>query len=107
MALNAFPVVNSAVNTRLPQCQANLEAWRPMLEKFQDALKTSAVEGNQKSLSKHISRGQVLGMCFPAPNQLAASLDRAHGNSTRQSCAPVRFRLAVSRIMRTRGAQST
>ncbi|KAH8691355.1 carboxyl transferase [Talaromyces proteolyticus] len=57
---NAFPVIDSKVNLRSPQFEANVESWKPIIQKFEDALRTTAGEGTQKSLSRHQSRGQVL-----------------------------------------------
>ncbi|KUL81627.1 hypothetical protein ZTR_10601, partial [Talaromyces verruculosus] len=58
--VNEFPVISSAIDMRLPQFQLNVEAWQSILQKFEDSLKAAAIEGNQKSLDNHQSRGQVL-----------------------------------------------
>lgn len=60
--MNAFPVVSTAIDLRSSQFHSNIGAWRPILERLEENLKAAAVEGSQKSLYTHQSRGQVLGM---------------------------------------------
>jgi hypothetical protein len=60
---SAFPCITSSLDLRAKQYQANREAWAPVLERFEDALRATTVEGNPKSLSNHQARGQLLGGC--------------------------------------------
>lgn len=58
--LTAFPALSSSVDLRAEQFKSNKAAWSPVLHKFEHALKSTTVEGNEKSLSSHQSRGQLL-----------------------------------------------
>lgn len=59
--LYCFPNISSSVNLRAEQFQLNKAAWAGILENFEEALRTTTVEGSSKSLSNHQSRGQLLG----------------------------------------------
>lgn len=58
--MSEYPVVNSHLDLRGDQFQANQEAWKPVLERFEKSLEQVADEGNQTSLNRHQSRGQLL-----------------------------------------------
>lgn len=55
-----FPVVNTNINIRGQQFQANKESWKPVLDRFEENLKQVVAEGNDVSLRRHMSRGQLL-----------------------------------------------
>ncbi|KAH7063487.1 carboxyl transferase domain-containing protein [Macrophomina phaseolina] len=57
---SAFPVTESKVDLRQPHYQRNREEWQPILDKFHAALAQSSIEGDQKSISRHCGRGQLL-----------------------------------------------
>lgn len=63
VALSSLPVVNAVLDLRNQQCQSNREAWLPVLEKFETALREVSGEGDPKSLSRQQQRGQLLGLC--------------------------------------------
>lgn len=56
-----FPVLNSKINSRSPEFLENLEKWKPITEQLDQALETSASQGQIKGQERHISRGQLLG----------------------------------------------
>jgi len=58
--LTAFPVVSSSLDLRGEQFKSNKAAWSPVLQKFEYALKSTTVEGNERSLNSHQTRGQLL-----------------------------------------------
>ena len=58
----SFPIAESQIDLRQPQYQKNREEWGPILEKLNQALAESSGEGDSKSVSRHLSRGQLLGM---------------------------------------------
>ncbi|KAF4963732.1 hypothetical protein FSARC_8280 [Fusarium sarcochroum] len=60
MASQPFPVVQSTVDLRKPEYQANHENWSPILDEFEANLRQVASEGNEASLQKHRERGQLL-----------------------------------------------
>jgi acetyl-CoA carboxylase carboxyltransferase component len=61
MALpTVFPFQASNLNLRGEQFKANKDAWSPLIERFEDALKSTTVEGNTKALQTHQNRGQIL-----------------------------------------------
>lgn len=55
-----FPVANTNINLRGQQFQANKESWTPVLDRFEENLKQVVAEGNDVSLRRHMSRGQLL-----------------------------------------------
>ncbi|KAJ5108390.1 ClpP/crotonase [Penicillium angulare] len=57
---SAFPVSTANLDLRGEQFQANKENWIPVMEKFEKALKEVSAEGNDVSLKRHQSRGQLL-----------------------------------------------
>ncbi|KAF9250419.1 hypothetical protein DTO013E5_5556 [Penicillium roqueforti] len=57
---SSFPVANTNIDLRGSQFQANKESWTPVLDRFEEALKQVSAEGNDVSLRRHISRGQLL-----------------------------------------------
>ena len=57
---SSFPVANTNIDLRGAQFQANKESWTPVLDRFEEALKQVSAEGNDVSLRRHISRGQLL-----------------------------------------------
>lgn len=58
--LTAFPALTSSLDLRGEQFRSNVAAWTPVLKRFEDALRTTTVEGNQRSLENHQNRGQLL-----------------------------------------------
>ena len=62
----AFPALTSSLDLRGEQFRTNKAAWTPVLKRFQDALKATAVEGNERSLEKHRKRGQLLRWSWPS-----------------------------------------
>lgn len=67
---SSFPVADTNINLRGEQFQANKKNWAPVLEKFEEALKQVSAEGNDVSLRRHQSRGQLLRMSLPALGEL-------------------------------------
>lgn len=57
---SSFPVFNTKIDLRGEQFQANKDSWTPVLDQFEDALKQVSIEGNDLSLKRHQSRGQLL-----------------------------------------------
>lgn len=57
---SAFPVSTANLDLRGEQFQANKKNWIPVIEKFEKALKEVSAEGNDVSLKRHQSRGQLL-----------------------------------------------
>lgn len=57
---SSFPVVNANLDLRGELFQANKESWTSVLEKFENALKQVSAEGNEVSLRRHQTRGQLL-----------------------------------------------
>lgn len=62
-SLLSFPVIESQLNLRQPQYGKNKELWEPILDKYNAALAESSSEGELRSLSRHLERGQLLGTC--------------------------------------------
>lgn len=56
----SFPVASANLDLRGELFQANKESWKPVLERFEDALKQVSAEGNEISLRRHQTRGQLL-----------------------------------------------
>ncbi|GME61365.1 Carboxyl transferase [Neofusicoccum parvum] len=61
-SISSFPVAQSQLDLRQAQYQKNREEWKPIMEKFDAALAESCAEGDSRSLLRHQSRGQLLGM---------------------------------------------
>lgn len=59
-AQSSFPVLSSHLDLRGDQFQSNQTAWIPILERFENALEQVSAEGNDSSLQRHQSRGQLL-----------------------------------------------
>lgn len=57
----SYPPLRSQLDLRGPQFKQNKDSWVPVLDKFEDRLKQVCAEGNQVSLERHQSRGQLLG----------------------------------------------
>jgi len=57
---SSYPIISANVDLRGEQFLANKASWDPILDKFEDALQKVAVEGNDVSLRRHQSRGQLL-----------------------------------------------
>lgn len=57
---SSFPVVSANLDLRGELFQANRELWTPVLERFENALKQVSAEGNDVSLKRHQTRGQLL-----------------------------------------------
>ncbi|KAJ5103935.1 ClpP/crotonase [Penicillium argentinense] len=57
---SSYPTMSAKLDLRGEQYQANKTSWEPILEKFENALKQVAVEGNEVSVRRHQSRGQLL-----------------------------------------------
>lgn len=57
---SSFPVHSANLDLRGESFQANRKSWEPVLERFEDSLKEVSVEGNEASMRRHQSRGQLL-----------------------------------------------
>lgn len=57
---SSYPVLSSHLDLRGQQFQSNQEAWVPVLERFEHSLEKVSDEGNEGSLRRHQSRGQLL-----------------------------------------------
>jgi hypothetical protein len=57
---SSYPTLSAKLDLRGEQFRANKESWIPVLEKFEDALKQVSAEGNDVSLRRHQTRGQLL-----------------------------------------------
>ena len=57
---SSYPVLGSHLDLRGQQFQSNQEAWIPVLERFERSLEKVSDEGNESSLRRHQSRGQLL-----------------------------------------------
>jgi acetyl-CoA carboxylase carboxyltransferase component len=68
---SSFPVGNTNIDLRGQQFQANKESWKPVLDKFEEALKQVSAEGNDVSTKRHQGRGQLL-----ARDRVALLLDQ-------------------------------
>ncbi|KAL2004687.1 hypothetical protein VTN00DRAFT_3215 [Thermoascus crustaceus] len=71
MTAQSFPVVQSRLDLRGAIFQANRESWKPVLDRFEAALKDVSSEGTEASLSRHQERGQLL-----ARDRIALLLDQ-------------------------------
>ena len=60
--MSSFPVMRSNLDLRDPEFKSNQANWQPVLDTFEDALKQVSQEGNDVSLRRHQSRGQLLRM---------------------------------------------
>lgn len=69
MMESSFPAVSPTLDLRGEQFIANRKSWEPVLEKFEKALKDVSAEGNDVSLKRHQSRGQLLRKCIGALSQ--------------------------------------
>lgn len=58
------PVIKSSLDLRGEQFKSNYVAWAPLIQRFEDALQETTVEGNAKSIESHHNRGQLLRMFF-------------------------------------------
>lgn len=65
MTAQSFPVVQSRLDLRGQIFQANRESWKPVLDRFEAALRDVSSEGTEASLSRHQERGQLLGTSVP------------------------------------------
>lgn len=68
---SSYPALSANLDLRGEQFQANKESWTPVLDTFEKALKQVSAEGNDVSLQRHQTRGQLLreflwywGMCL-------------------------------------------
>lgn len=57
---SSYPVLNSHLDLRGQQFQSNQEAWIPVLERFEHSLEKVSDEGNESSIHRHQTRGQLL-----------------------------------------------
>lgn len=57
---SSFPVLSANLDLRGQMFQANKKSWKPVLERFEDCLRQVSAEGNDVSLKRHQSRGQLL-----------------------------------------------
>ncbi|OOQ91689.1 putative methylcrotonoyl-CoA carboxylase beta chain, mitochondrial [Penicillium brasilianum] len=57
---SSYPTLSAKLDLRGEQFRANKDSWVPVLEKFEDALKQVSAEGNDVSLRRHQTRGQLL-----------------------------------------------
>ncbi|KAJ5456919.1 hypothetical protein N7530_012193 [Penicillium desertorum] len=57
---SSFPVHSANFDLRGESFQANKKSWEPVLKRFEDCLKKVSVEGNEVSMRRHQSRGQLL-----------------------------------------------
>lgn len=57
---SSFPALSANLDLRGELFQANKESWGPVLERFEKALKQVSAEGNEVSLRRHQTRGQLL-----------------------------------------------
>jgi aspartate aminotransferase-like enzyme len=57
---SSFPVLTANLDLRGELFQANKNSWVPVLKRFEEALKQVAAEGNEVSLKRHQTRGQLL-----------------------------------------------
>jgi len=57
-----FPVIKSRVDLNQQQFQENTASWGAVLAEYEAALKSTSSEGKEDALSRHIGRGQLLGM---------------------------------------------
>lgn len=62
---SSYPTLSAKLDLRGEQFRANKDSWVPVLEKFEDALKQVSAEGNDVSLRRHQTRGQLLRMFTP------------------------------------------
>ncbi|KAH8901432.1 propionyl-CoA carboxylase beta chain [Thozetella sp. PMI_491] len=57
---SAFPVIDTAVETSDPEFGANNAAWKPVLERHEEALQIAASQGHSIYTERHSLRGQLL-----------------------------------------------
>ena len=57
---STYPVISSRLDLRAKHLQQNKADWGDILIRFEEALKRVAAEGNEVSLNRHQSRGQLL-----------------------------------------------
>lgn len=57
---SSYPALSANLDLRGEQFQANKESWTPVLDTFEKALKQVSAEGNDVSLQRHQTRGQLL-----------------------------------------------
>jgi hypothetical protein len=57
---SSFPVHSANLDLRAESFQANKKSWEPVLEKFEHSLRKVSAEGNEVSMKRHQSRGQLL-----------------------------------------------
>ncbi|KND87609.1 putative methylcrotonoyl-CoA carboxylase beta chain, mitochondrial [Tolypocladium ophioglossoides CBS 100239] len=93
--LNALPFVESSLDLRGAQFEANRASWEPIIEEFEQASKAVTAEAEPNSQLKHQSRGQLLGVFLPqqfkvfhAGGQIFRDLAR-RSQLGQQSCAIV------------------
>jgi acetyl-CoA carboxylase carboxyltransferase component len=74
-----FPVQTSRVDLAGKLFRQNEEDWKPVLERFEQHLKQISSEGDEVSLKRHQSRGQLLRALHPHSlqrNRLTLSIAR-------------------------------
>lgn len=91
---SSYPTLSAKLNLRGDQFRANEEAWVPVLDKFENALKDVSAEGNDVSLRRHQTRGQLLRKFVTMECEGGDESDLV--NSKRPSRVTVRSRLAFS-----------
>lgn len=57
---SVYPVLRSRLDLRAKHLQQNRADWDNILTRFEEALKRVSAEGNEVSLNRHQSRGQLL-----------------------------------------------
>jgi hypothetical protein len=64
----SFPQIPTKVVQKSRNFAENVQAWKPVLERHQNALRLSASEGSDEAVLKHTSRGQLTGMSSSSSN---------------------------------------
>jgi hypothetical protein len=59
---SSFPPLTSKLDLSSQQYRSNRETWNSVLERFEEALSQVSAEGNDVSLARHQTRGQLLRM---------------------------------------------
>ncbi|OQV08555.1 Carboxyl transferase domain-containing protein [Cladophialophora immunda] len=57
--VDSFPQITTRINKRSKEFAENVKLWKPVREKYQNALRLSASEGSESSILKHTERGQL------------------------------------------------
>jgi hypothetical protein len=65
----AYPAIQSDLHLGGPSRNANIEKWRPILDKHAAALLEVSSEGKPSAIDRHTSRGQLLGQSYSLSDQ--------------------------------------